>query len=40
VLTDDLPDQSIAAGIPARRIGIVKIQGGAISLDYDLDAAG
>jgi acetyltransferase-like isoleucine patch superfamily enzyme len=40
VLTDDLPDQSIAAGVPARRIGTVKIEGGAISLDYDLEAAG
>lgn len=40
VLTDDLPDRSIAAGVPARRIGKVRIEDGTISLDYDSDATG
>jgi acetyltransferase-like isoleucine patch superfamily enzyme len=40
VVTDDLPDQSIAGGVPARRIGEIRIEDGAISLDYDSDAAG
>jgi acetyltransferase-like isoleucine patch superfamily enzyme len=40
VVTADLPDQSIAAGVPARRIGEVRIEDGKISLDYDTEAGG
>jgi acetyltransferase-like isoleucine patch superfamily enzyme len=35
VVTEDVPDQSIVAGVPARRIGTVRIDGDSISLDYD-----
>ena len=39
VVTEDLAEQSIAAGVPARRIGTVRIEDGTISLDYERDAA-
>jgi maltose O-acetyltransferase len=35
VVTEDVPDQSIVAGVPGRRIGSVRIEDGEISLDYD-----
>jgi acetyltransferase-like isoleucine patch superfamily enzyme len=35
VVTEDVPDRSIVAGLPARRIGTVRVEEGEISLDYD-----
>ena len=40
VVTEDLADHSIAAGVPARRIGTVRVDGSELYLDYDSDAAG
>ena len=39
VVTGDLPDRAIAAGVPARRIGEVRIDGGEIRLDYEAGEA-
>jgi len=39
VVTTNLPDNSIAAGVPARRIGTVVLEDGDVRLDYD-DPAG
>jgi acetyltransferase-like isoleucine patch superfamily enzyme len=35
VVTDDLPDHAIAAGVPARRIGTVRIDEQGVSFDYE-----
>jgi acetyltransferase-like isoleucine patch superfamily enzyme len=35
VVTEDVPELSIVAGVPARRIGTVRLEGEKISLDYD-----
>lgn len=40
VVTADLPDDSIAAGVPARRVGTVRVDEDGVRFDYDVDGAG
>ena len=36
VVTADLADDSIAAGVPARRVGTVRVDADGVRFDYDV----